>query len=113
MPVVDANSTVPLPPVVHVHTSSLSHKHGLKHHKLTAFHDPSSHLSAESESAEAVPVATALPDAAPANPDDSVSASDASTSAEVPVPVVKRDVPALQADPIPVVPVCPGRVRFF
>lgn len=113
MPVVDANNTIPLPPVVHVHTSSLSHKHGFKHHKLTAFHDPSSHLSAESESSEAVPVATAGPDAATAKPDDSVSASDASTSAEVPVPVVKRDVPVPQVDPIPAMPVCPGRVRFF
>lgn len=112
MPVVDANNTIPLPPVVHVHTS-LSHKHGLKHHKLTAVHDPSSHLSAESESAEIVPVATGVADAAPADQDGSVSTSDASTSAEVPVPVVKREVPVLQAEPIAVMPVCPGRVRFF
>ncbi|XP_070830595.1 alpha-2-HS-glycoprotein-like [Chaetodon trifascialis] len=140
MPVVDANSTAAaapaMPPVVHAHTSSLPHMHGLRHHKLTAMHDPqlSGLLSAESaESAEVVPVAPAVVPVAPAVVDaaadpapaaDSVSASDASSSAEVPVVVVKReiaavpgsavvDTPATQTDPIALVPVCPGRVRFF
>ena len=146
MPVVDANSTAAdanstaapaLPPTVHVHAGSLSRKHGLRHHKLTTLHDPllSGFLSAESaESAEVVPVvpavvdaAAAAPTAAPAAPtaaDDSGSKSDASASAEVPVVVVKRDVPAspasvtvgapvVQTDPIVLVPTCPGRIRFF
>ncbi|XP_035526906.1 alpha-2-HS-glycoprotein-like [Morone saxatilis] len=174
VPIVDANSTVAaapaLPPLVHVHTGSLSPKHGLKHHKLTTKHDPelSGLLSAESaESAEIVPVAPAVVDAAAdpaaadpvaadtalaatdtapaaADPaaadtalaatdtapaaadtapaDDSTSASDASSSKEVFHIIFKRDVPAAPAlavanipaiDPVPLVPVCPGRVRFF
>uniref|UniRef100_A0A8C4HHJ3 Cystatin fetuin-A-type domain-containing protein n=1 Tax=Dicentrarchus labrax TaxID=13489 RepID=A0A8C4HHJ3_DICLA len=162
-----ANSTVAaapaLPPLVNVHTGSLSPKHGLRHHKLTTIHDPelSGLLSAESaESAEVVPVAPAVVDAAaaaaptadPAAPvadpaadpaaadpaaadpapaaadtapaDDSTSASDASSSKEVLHNLKKRDVPAapafaaanipaIQTDPVPLVPVCPGRIRFF
>lgn len=175
MPFVDANSTAgvdpAMPPVVHVHTGSLSPKHGLRHHKLTALHNPqlSDLLSAESsESAEVVPVAPAvLPaadpapavadpvpaatdpapaatdpapaaaDPSPAAPadfaptaavspvlDDSSSDSDASNSHEIPIILKKRDVlaapapavvdaPVTQTDPITLVPVCPGRVRFF
>lgn len=131
----DGNGTAApvLPPVVHVHADSLSHKHGLRHHKLTALHDPhlSGLLSAESgESAEAVPVAPAVVGAAAtatpnvtaavpsADPVDTSSVSDASSSAEVPVVVMKRDVsdapvPATQTGPISLVPRCPGRIRFF
>lgn len=99
---------------------SLSHKHGLRHHKLTAHHNPhmSGLLSEESvESAEAVvlvPVveATLAPgaDAHPAG--DSASSMEMSDSKEVTVRF-KRDVLAVQPDPILLVPVCPGRVRFF
>lgn len=160
MPIVDANSTVDanntaVPPTVHVHAGSLSPKHGLRHHKLTAIHNPqlSSLLSAESaESAEVVPVAPAVvvpvapavvdtaapaadpvapaadPAAVPAVADpaaDSVSdATHESQSAEGPRILFKRDVlaapaatvadnPATQTGPILLVPVCPGRVRFF
>lgn len=121
MPAVDANNTaVPLmPPQVHVH--SLSHKHGLRHHKLTAHHDPhmSGLLSEESvESAEAVVVvpavvATAAPGADPAG--DSASSMEMSDSKEGRI-LFKRDVadaPVVQPDPILLAPVCPGRVRFF
>uniref|UniRef100_A0A3P9J2K8 Alpha-2-HS-glycoprotein 2 n=1 Tax=Oryzias latipes TaxID=8090 RepID=A0A3P9J2K8_ORYLA len=58
-----------LPPLVHVHSGG--HNHGRSHHKLTALHDPhmSGLLSAESESAETVPVAPAVKvDAAVADP---------------------------------------------
>ncbi|XP_023260808.1 alpha-2-HS-glycoprotein-like [Seriola lalandi dorsalis] len=170
MPVVDANSTaVPdpaLPPAVHVFTGSPSHKHGLRHHKLTSHHDPhlSGLLSAESaESDEIVPIVPAVVGAAaaPASPDpsadpspaadpapaleaapspesapaadapaadapaaDSGPASDSVNSRELPLDLFKRDVaatlgltavdgPALQTDPILLVPACPGRVRFF
>ena len=140
MPLLDANSTAAaepaLPPLVHIHLGSLSPKHGLRHHKLTALHDPlvSGLLSAESaESAEVVPVAPAVtiaaapadpaPTAAPADPAptaaDSSSASDASASAEVPLAVVKREIPAslvanvAQTDPASLVQLCPGRIRFF
>ncbi|XP_033505740.1 alpha-2-HS-glycoprotein 2 [Epinephelus lanceolatus] len=146
MPAVDANGTAP---VVQVHKDSLSPKHGLRHHKLTALHNPhlSSLLSAESlESAETVPVVPAVVDAGaaaapaadpaapaadpaapaadptaadPAPPVDLGSSSD-SVSAEIPHVVMKRDVPvtpadnpAAQVDPINLVPVCPGRIRFF
>ncbi|XP_038574378.1 alpha-2-HS-glycoprotein 2 [Micropterus salmoides] len=141
MPVVDANSTAAasLPPVVHVHAGSLSRKHGLRHHKLTALHNPqlSGHLSAESaESDEVVPVVPAVVDTtaaavAPADPTPAadpvpvadpalVAEASASASVEVPVVVVKRDVPSKvvgtsvpQTGPISSVPRCPGRVRFF
>ncbi|XP_042353825.1 alpha-2-HS-glycoprotein 2 [Plectropomus leopardus] len=147
VPVVDANSTAAAAPatlpVVHVHTGSQSPGLGLKHHKLTRLHDPhmSGFLSAESaESAEVVPVVFAAADAGaaasataapaepaaadPALPVDTISTSDASVSAEVPLVVVKREVlavpnaavvdnPATPVDPLFLVPVCPGRVRFF
>uniref|UniRef100_A0A667YCU1 Alpha-2-HS-glycoprotein 2 n=1 Tax=Myripristis murdjan TaxID=586833 RepID=A0A667YCU1_9TELE len=67
--------------------------HGLKHHKLTRFHNPELNtlLSAESlESAEVVPVAPAVSVVAGASP-----ASDPSTT------------------PISLVPLCPGKIRFF
>ncbi|KAM9719762.1 alpha-2-HS-glycoprotein-like [Menidia menidia] len=132
MPLLDANITgvaePALPPLVHVHLGSLSPKHGLRHHKLTALHDPllSGLLSAESaESAEVVPVAPALTvTAAPVDPAPTAadsSASDASSSMEVPLTLVKRDAPAplvaeapaAQADPVSFVQLCPGRIRFF
>ncbi|GAA6222548.1 alpha-2-HS-glycoprotein-like [Lates japonicus] len=155
MPVVDANNTVPaapaLPPMVHAHTGSPSHKHGLRHHKLTTLYSPvlTSLLSAESaESDEVVPVvpvvvdaaapATPAADPAPADPApadpapdaaadpapaaDFASASDATMSREGTGVMFKRDVaaasapadtPAAQTDPLLLVPVCPGRVRFF
>ncbi|MEQ2178250.1 hypothetical protein GOODEAATRI_012024, partial [Goodea atripinnis] len=127
MPIVDANTTgAALPPQVHVHLGSVSHKHGFGHHKLTAHHNPhtSGYLSAESaESAEVVPVAPALtiPAAEPASaaPPAGDSSSDASASMEVPITVVKREAPivasasAAKKDHIAPVQVCPGRIRFF
>ncbi|KAA8587354.1 alpha-2-HS-glycoprotein 2 [Etheostoma spectabile] len=133
MPVVDVNSTATLAmsPAVHAHTGSLSPMHGLRHHKLTTLYNPhlSGLLSESAESAEVVPAGPTVTDtvvtpAPAANPDpltDTGSASDSSGSAEVPVVLVKRDVPApaivdtvTQKDPIAFVPVlCPGRVRFF
>lgn len=126
-PVLDANSTAALlpPPAAHVHLHSLSHKHGLKHHRLTHFHNPhmSGLLSAESaESVEAVPVtptvtvAATVPGADASPVADSESAMETSASDEVPLLVVKRDVAAAQAvptEPISLIQLCPGRVRFF
>lgn len=120
----DSNSTAAMPSVVHIHLSSQSPKHGLKHHKLTALHDPhqSDFLSSESaESVQGVTVASLVAGvaAAPPSPDSiSGSSSDSSASAEVPVVVVKRDLPAatiasVMDNPITPVPVCPGRVRLF
>lgn len=132
MPVVDANGTVthvPVkPPVVQVHTGSLSRKHGLSHHKLTSFHNPllSGHLSAEStESLEVVPQAAGVADTAtgvsePVQPDD--SAADSSSSREVPVVMFKRDVsnfsigiegPIIETGPALFRPRCPGMIRHF
>ncbi|XP_008331866.1 alpha-2-HS-glycoprotein 2 isoform X2 [Cynoglossus semilaevis] len=132
MPVVDANGTVthvPVkPPVVQVHTGSLSRKHGLSHHKLTSFHNPllSGHLSAEStESLEVVPQAAVVADTAtgvsePVQPDD--SAADSSSSREVPVVMFKRDVsnfsigiegPIIETGPALFRPRCPGMIRHF
>ncbi|XP_058481421.1 alpha-2-HS-glycoprotein 2 [Solea solea] len=139
VPVVDANSTmaaVPVsPPAVHIHTGSMSHKHGLRHHKLTPLHNPdlSGHLSESSESAEIVPVASAVAvdSAPPAAADANVaaaadiavdSASDSSSSRED--HRLKRDAPAApiialthftisETGPGLVRSVCPGRIRFF
>ncbi|XP_022610883.1 alpha-2-HS-glycoprotein-like [Seriola dumerili] len=104
MPVVDANSTaVPdpaLPPAVHVFTGSPSHKHGLRHHKLTSHHDPhlSGLLSAESaESDEIVPIVPAVV-GAPAAPGNPAPAGDSTPAAG----------PTLAADPAPAVEATPA-----
>lgn len=79
-------------------------------------------LSAESaESAEAVAVTPAAtpavtePGADAIKADDSASAMETSASDEVPLLVVKRDVAdaALKTEPIAIIQLCPGRVRFF
>lgn len=142
MPFVDANNTVS-PPVVHVQGGSLSHKHGFRHHKLTALHNPhlSTLLSAESaESEETVPVAPAVvntaavaADPVPAAADPVPAAADPGAAAVDPAValdwskerpinfIVKRDVaavpagnnPAAQLGPVQLLPPCPGRVRYF
>lgn len=128
IPAADANSTATpaLPPKIHMHTG-VAHSHGFRHHKLTAHHNPhlSSHLSAESaESDEDVPKvpaapvnATAAPIEATAAPaDDSKATAESSASVDAPAVVVKRDVPAapvMQNEPVPLLPLCPGRVRYF
>ncbi|XP_037314094.2 alpha-2-HS-glycoprotein-like [Pungitius pungitius] len=123
----DSNSTAAMPSVVHIHLSSQSPKHGLKHHQLTALHNPqqSDFLSAESaESVERVTLASTVAAAHPSLDSIAGSSSDSSASAEVPVLMFKRDLPAAtissvidttatHTDPIVPVPVCPGRVRFF
>lgn len=125
MPIVDTNGTVPVPaPVVHVHAGNLPKVHGLRHHKLTALHDPdlSGLLSAESgESGESeesivpvvpvvvVPVGT---EAAPVFVVDPVVGTDAPVVSGV----VKReapDSPAIVSAPLVPVPVCPGKKIFF
>lgn len=123
VPVFDTNSTAALlpPPAVHVHLHSHAHKHGLKYHTLTQFHDPhtSGFLSAESaESAAMTPAVTEATtvleaDAIPAA--DSASAMETSASDEVPLLVVKRDVAdaATQTEPVILIQLCPGRVRYF
>lgn len=80
-------------------------------------------LSAESaESAEVVavtPAATAatttVPGADAVPVADSASAMETSASDEVPLLIVKRDVAdaATQTEPITLIQLCPGRVRFF
>uniref|UniRef100_A0A3B4U2M8 Alpha-2-HS-glycoprotein 2 n=1 Tax=Seriola dumerili TaxID=41447 RepID=A0A3B4U2M8_SERDU len=100
----NANSTaVPdpaLPPAVHVFTGSPSHKHGLRHHKLTSHHDPhlSGLLSAESaESDEIVPIVPAVV-GAPAAPGNPAPAGDSTPAAG----------PTLAADPAPAVEATPA-----
>ncbi|XP_051943612.1 alpha-2-HS-glycoprotein 2 [Hippocampus zosterae] len=100
-------------------TQNMTRKHVLRHHKLTALHDPHATglLSSESasESAEVVSVATPAVVNATA-PAPTADTSSASISGEVPVAVVKRDVPdtpATVTDPVLLIAPCPGRVRFF
>uniref|UniRef100_A0A669BW21 Alpha-2-HS-glycoprotein 2 n=1 Tax=Oreochromis niloticus TaxID=8128 RepID=A0A669BW21_ORENI len=112
-----------LPPAVHVHTHGLSHKHGHSHHKLTALHNPHQNILLSAESAEVVPVvpAAAFPAADPALAADYDTAGESLQSKEPPLFFRKRDVsaaimvdaPAAQTGPVSLVPVCPGRVRFF
>ncbi|XP_057713662.1 alpha-2-HS-glycoprotein-like [Corythoichthys intestinalis] len=130
VPPQDANSTGASPffPKFHVHTQNLTRSHGLRHHKLTSLHDPhlTGLLSSESESAEVVSVATpavlnttssaSSTSAATSTSATASTSSAVSTSDEVPVAVVKRDVPAGPAtvtDAVLLVPPCPGRRRFF
>uniref|UniRef100_A0A3B4YCZ6 Alpha-2-HS-glycoprotein 2 n=1 Tax=Seriola lalandi dorsalis TaxID=1841481 RepID=A0A3B4YCZ6_SERLL len=83
--------------------------------------DPAPALEA-APSPESAPAADAPAADAPAA--DSGPASDSVNSRELPLDLFKRDVaatlgltavdgPALQTDPILLVPACPGRVRFF
>uniref|UniRef100_A0A4W5QFH3 Alpha-2-HS-glycoprotein 2 n=1 Tax=Hucho hucho TaxID=62062 RepID=A0A4W5QFH3_9TELE len=127
MPIVDTNGTVPVPaPVVHV--GILPKVHGLRHHKLTALHDPdrSGLLSAESgESGESeesivpvvpvvvVPVGTEAPPVVVVDPvvgtDAPVVSGVVKREAPEPVP----DSPAIVSAPLAPVPVCPGKKKFF
>ncbi|XP_077415200.1 alpha-2-HS-glycoprotein 2 [Vanacampus margaritifer] len=117
VPPQDANSTgvSHVFPRVHVHTQNMTRKHGLRHHKLTSLYDPhvTGLLSAESASESSEVVSVATPTVLNATSSDTSSAS---VSAEVPLAVVKRDVPAAPAtvtDPVLLIPPCPGRHRFF
>ncbi|KAM6989282.1 alpha-2-HS-glycoprotein 2 [Tautogolabrus adspersus] len=113
MPVVDANSTATaapaLPPAVHGHTGSLSPKHGLRFHKLTAIHDPqlSGLLSSESaESDEIIPVAPTVinvaadPAVAAPTADDPAATDPAPTAADPSTDLAAADPapPAVPAD---------------
>ncbi|XP_062337395.1 alpha-2-HS-glycoprotein 2 isoform X1 [Osmerus eperlanus] len=88
------NDTVPAPPpVVHVHTGNLL-KPGLRHHKLTYFHDPDSSGILSAESHEVVPVVPKVTDV-PATT-NALNATD-----------------SLAVQPTLLVPLCPGKVKHF
>ncbi|TWW72817.1 Alpha-2-HS-glycoprotein Fetuin-A [Takifugu flavidus] len=124
MPAADSNTTVAAasPPHVHAHAHAHPHHHSFRHHKLTALHNPhlSDLLSSESsESGEVAPTAAAV-DGTPGPATDSSAASAANSAvtpeADAPAPIVKRDAPVepvLEANPVLLVPLCPGRVRHF
>lgn len=122
MPDADSNTTVAAPSIPHIHAHPHHHHHGFRHHKLTALHNPhlSGLLSSESsESGEVAPNAAAV-DGTPGPAANSSAASAANSAAapeaDAPAPIVKRDAPvepALQANPVLLVPLCPGRVRHF
>lgn len=117
VPAADPNTAASpaLVPHVHATTHHHHHHHGSRHHKLTALHDPhlSGLLSSEStESDEVVPV-----DLIAVNGTSGPAAdSTATPEADAPAAKVKRDAPAeaaVQAVPVPLVPLCPGRIRHF
>lgn len=120
MPAADSNTTVaaPAPPHIHAHAHP-HHHHGFRHHKLTALHNPhlSGLLSSESsESGEVASNAAAVVGTPSPAADSSASNSEATPEADAPAPIVKRDAPVesvLQANPVLLVPLCPGRVRHF
>lgn len=112
-PLVDLNANVsalpPPPPVLlHAHTAGPGYTptiHALKHHKVTALHDPTASGLLSAESAESVEAPVLI--------------------AEVPaVPIVKRQV-AEEAAPVaqspeapvavgqPLLPRCPGKLIHF
>uniref|UniRef100_A0A672PQS0 Alpha-2-HS-glycoprotein-like n=1 Tax=Sinocyclocheilus grahami TaxID=75366 RepID=A0A672PQS0_SINGR len=110
-PAVDpaSNATVRVQQLLHAHTFGPQHNpaiHGLKHHKLTALHDPSASGLLSAESSESAEVVMAPKEA----------------------PVVKREVaategPAVDAavsektavlsEPIFLAPICPGKKKHF
>lgn len=124
MSAVEANSTAAQPPLPlpHLHLESLSHKQGLRHHKLTRLHDPhmSDFLSASKESAEDVPVTRAVAEAPTVNGTDAFRVvdklpMDMSSSDEVPL-IVNVDVANTTAgmtEPVSLIQLCPGVIRFF
>lgn len=119
MPAADSNATVAAPSPPHVHAHAHPHHHGFRHHKLTALHNPhlSSLLSSESsESGEVAPNAAAVDGSPALAADGSAANNTANPEADAPAPIVKRDAPVesvLQANPVLLVPLCPGRVRHF
>ncbi|XP_073705638.1 alpha-2-HS-glycoprotein 2 [Garra rufa] len=100
-----SNTTVRVQQLLHAHTFGPQHNptiHDLKHHKLTALHDPSSTglLSAESlESAEIVVAPKVSPivkrEVAP----------------EVPAPAA--DLTVSDKAPLLIAPICPGKKKHF
>lgn len=122
MPAADSNATVAAPSPPHIHAHAHAHHHGFRHHKLTALHNPhlSGLLSSESSESGEVTSNAAAVDGTPGPAADSSAASaansEATPEADAPAPIVKRDAPVepvLQADPVLLVPLCPGRVRHF
>lgn len=111
---------------LHAHTSGPHHNlavHGLRHHKVTVFHDPtlSGLISAESaESVEAV-----VPVAAPVvKREVSADVPVADVPAEGPVADVPAEGPVADAPalaektpldlkPVALVPICPGKKKHF
>ncbi|XP_010900295.3 alpha-2-HS-glycoprotein 2 [Esox lucius] len=129
-PILDTSGTVPVPPPsVRIQAGNIPVGHGLRHHKLTALHNPnlSGLLSAESlesgESAEAiVPVVPVVPAAEiPIATDASPVAVESVAGSASPVTVVvKREAaqpagivesPVVKMLPAPLR--CPGRKKFF
>ncbi|XP_048020299.1 alpha-2-HS-glycoprotein 2 [Megalobrama amblycephala] len=105
-----SNATVQVQPLLHAHTFGPHHNptiHGLKHHKLTALHDPAASglLSAESaESAEAVIV----PKEAPV-----VKREVSATEGPAVDATVLPEKTSILSDPILLVPICPGPKKHF
>lgn len=110
-----AGSNTAASPALVPHVHATTHHHGSGHHKLTALHDPhlSGFLSSEStESDEVVPVDTIAVNGT----SGPAAASTATPEADDPAAKVKRDAPAeaaVQAVPVPLVSLCPGRIRHF
>uniref|UniRef100_A0A3B1JMT7 Alpha-2-HS-glycoprotein 2 n=1 Tax=Astyanax mexicanus TaxID=7994 RepID=A0A3B1JMT7_ASTMX len=138
--IVDPASNITAPPappqvLLHAHTAGpgLSPAiHALKHHKLTALHDPSASGLLSAESAESVEAPVVVVPVAPVVPEVPAVVVDvpADVSADVPAgtaPVVKREVAAEAATPaaeekaaepllaagVPLVPRCPGKIIHF
>ncbi|XP_067310263.1 alpha-2-HS-glycoprotein 2 [Pseudorasbora parva] len=113
-----SNATVQVQQLLHAHTFGPQHNpiiHGLRHHKLTALHDPAASglLSAESaESAEVVVVPTEAPIvkrevSAPEGP-----AVDAAADGAVNATVVLEKTSIL-SEPVILAPICPGIKKHF
>ncbi|RXN27701.1 alpha-2-HS-glyco -like protein [Labeo rohita] len=104
-----SNATVRVQQLLHAHTFGPQHNpaiHDLKHHKLTALHDPSASglLSAESiESSEEVVVPKEAPIVKREVVAPEVPAADLTVSDKAP----------LLSDPILLVPICPGKKKHF
>lgn len=97
--------------LLHAHTFGPQHNpaiHGLKHHKLTALHDPSASGLLSAESNELVEVV-----AAPA-PKEAPVVKREVAAPEVPaVDATASEKPPLLSGPLLLAPICPGKNKHF
>ncbi|KAF4116881.1 hypothetical protein G5714_001434 [Onychostoma macrolepis] len=104
-----SNATVQVQQLLHAHTFGPQHNpaiHGLKHHKLTALHDPSASGLLSAESNELAEVVAAPKDAPVVKREvaaPEVPAVDATESEKAPLP----------SGPILFAPICPGKKKHF
>lgn len=98
---------------LHAHTSGPHHNpavHGLRHHKLTVFHDPTVSGLISAESAESVE--TVVPVVVPVVKREVPADAPVADAPVVDAPAVAEKAP-LALKPVDVVAICPGKKKYF